>query len=304
MKRMGVTYLRILLTTRCNMSCRFCHREGVSCDGVDIDKPLLLTTVGTMYDLGFRKFKLMGGEPSLYPNLTTTLAKLRKRIGDSDLSMISNGTADAIQYEKFLAAGMDRLNISIHGWTSEFFSANTLCSIDMYDKIRRTVVSLSEKRLIGKLNYVVRKGVNEHDFLELLDFAGEKELLVDALNLLDPGGDEVIDEHRYSMQDIERLVRSKYAVRDAFEVQNRCSLPSRILKLANGASVNLKVSKLNREMVFDACSKCTAKQSCVEGIKAVRLTPTGIIQPCLIRTDNVLDLNHSHADIAAYLMSL
>ena len=267
---------------------------------------MLLDAVGKMHALGFAKFKLMGGEPMLYPNLPEVVCALRSRIGDSDLSMISNGTAEASRYEELLSAGMDRLNISIHGWTPDFFSLNTGCQSAICDKIRNTVVTLSEKRLIGKLNYVVQRDVNESDFFELLDFAGEKGLVVDALNLLDFAGLARPAVKRYSMREIECLIRSRYIVQDALEVQNRNSIPSRMLKLTNGASVNLKVSELNAECAFDGCAKCMARASCVEGIKAMRLTPDGIVQPCLVRSDNVYDLKEggSISEIAAYLMAL
>lgn len=306
MKPGSVTYLRILLTSRCNMACRFCHREGVPCLGTDLNISVLLDAVEKMHALGFAKFKLMGGEPMLYPDLPEVVRALRSRIGNSDLSMISNGTADASRYEELLSAGMDRINISIHGWTPAFFSLNTGCQSAICDKIRNTVATLSEKRLIGKLNYVVQRDANESDFFELLDFAGGKGLVVDALNLLDSEGFVRSAVKRYSMEEIERLIRSRYIVREVLEVQNRNSLPSRMLKLTNGASVNLKVSELHAECVFDGCAKCKARASCVEGIKAIRLTPDGIVQPCLVRSDNVHDFKRGGSvdEIAAYLKAL
>lgn len=302
----AVTYLRILLTTRCNMACRFCHHEGAPCGGGDIDVAMLLETVGKMHELGFRKFKLMGGEPLLYPNLQSVVGKIRERIGSSDLSMISNGTGNPARYEELLSSGMNRLNISIHGWSPKFFVANTCCKAEVCDRIRKTIVSLSGKRLVGKLNYVVKRGVNEDDFFNLIEFAGEREIVVDALNLLAPSGNVVAENYGYSMVDLERLVRSRYDVQESLEMANRCSLPSKRLKLTNGATVNLKVSMVRDENAFNACSGCRVRGSCVEGIKALRLTSEGILQPCLMRMDNVLNLNEhgSKSDIVAYLNAL
>ena len=298
-----VNYLRILLTSRCNMFCAFCHREGAVCDSCDIDRTLLLEVISTMYNLGFKKFKLMGGEPMLYPNMALIVREIRKRIGDSDLSMISNGTAASGEYEKLLSAGMNRLNISVHGWMPEFFVANTRCSLKTYGRIKNTILELAEKRLIGKLNYVVKKGRNEEDFFKLLVFAGENELVVDALNLLNMDGDTRLINLYYSMSSIERLIRSKYKIRDVTMVNNKYSLPSKLLKLENGAMVNLKISRLNEENVFKACLDCGLKKSCIEGIKAIRLTPSGVLQPCLMRRDNGLALikKHDKSSITKYL---
>ena len=306
MKLGDVTYLRILLTTRCNMRCVFCHREGVSSGEVDIDESVLVDAVGKMHELGFRKFKLMGGEPTLYPNLRTVVGMVRERIGSSDLSMISNGMAESALYEELLSSGIDRLNISVHGWAPECFSKITGVSDLVCDKVKHTIVCLAEKHLINKLNYVVRQGVNESDFFNLLDFAGEMNLMVDALNLLSVGDGTAVNGQYYSLSAIESLVRSRYVVKEVLDVRNRCSLPSKLLKLANGACVNLKISELNRENVFNACSCCPVRKSCVEGIKALRLTPAGFLQPCLMRSDNTLDLNRldTKADIASYLLAL
>lgn len=306
MKCGEVKYLRILLTTRCNMSCCFCHREGASSAGEDIVRPVLFDVVGRMHELGFEKFKLMGGEPMLYPQLDSVIVGMRRRIGSSDLSMISNGTASPEAYEKLLSLGLNRLNISIHGWMLDSFVANTGCSIEVCDKIRNTVCRLSERRLIGKLNYVVKRGVNEKDFCELINFAGERELVVDALNLLVFGDNASAAAYRYSMSELECFVRSRFDVKASFEVQNKYSLPSKLLKLTNGASINLKVSKMNESMAFQACISCSKRNACVEGIKAMRVTPPGILQPCLMRTDNTLDLRglRCNGDIVTYLGAL
>lgn len=306
MKIGDVSYLRILLTTRCNLQCRYCHQEGVNCNKSDIDAVFLLDIIQKMKALGFRKFKFMGGEPMLYQNLTSVVAGVKKLIGDADLSMISNGTASFSSYEEIMMSGMDRLNVSVHGWSSEAFCSNTGCSGEIFDRIRQTIISLAEKKLIGKINYVVRKGVNESDFFKLVDFAGRKELVVDALNLLDTKENFSALQQWYSMLEIERLVCSKYDIKDIYENTNSHSLPSRRLLLQNGAVVNLKISKLNDEHLFCDCLSCVKKKSCMEGIKAMRLTPAGILQPCLMRTDNTLDLvkHNSVEEIEKYLKKL
>ena len=273
------------------MACRFCHREGTSFDGADIDAKFLLDVVGRMYELGFRKFKLMGGEPMLYPQIGYVVSELRRLIGDSDLSMISNGSAASAQYEELFVLGMDRLNISVHGWGAEFFSMNTKCPAEMGNKIRQTIIELAEKRRIGKLNYVVKRGGNEEDFISLLNFARERDLVVDALNLLELTGGEIGDGIRYSMSEIQSLICSRFEVLEAIEIQHKYGFPSKRLRLVGGGEVNLKVSQLNQAMVFNACSDCRKWKYCVEGIKALRLMPSGVLQPCLMREDNVLDLN-------------
>lgn len=299
-------YLRVLLTNKCNLSCEFCHGEGCEYSSADIDEDILCEAIEVLYKIGYRKIKLMGGEPMLYPSLSSIVEKIKKNGGDIDLSMISNGSADINHYKSLIITGLDRLNISIHGWRLDDFIANTKSSKTVWQQIRKNIECLARNHGINKVNYVLKKGVNEEDFFELVEFACEYGLVIDALNLLVDSNESYQRGLQYQFNEIEELISKKYTIFDKYEKENLFSLPSKRLVLKNGAEINLKINKLNQQNVFYGCSTCKYQADCIEGIKAIRITNKAMIQPCLLRTDNCYDLKKSlnPEDIINYLTQL
>lgn len=301
-----IQYLRVLLTNNCNMSCSFCHKEGCDYNERDLDETILIDTIKLLYRIGYRKIKLMGGEPMLYKNIDSVICEIKNIGSDIDLSMISNGSANLEQYERLFNLGLDRLNISVHGWKENYFKKNAGASTKLYNDVKDNIIELAKKGRINKLNYVLKRGINENDFYSLVDFAKAYELVIDALNLLTFEYDLSSQKYQYSFDEIEQLIRERYKVKEVLQFVNPYSLASKRLCLDNGVKINLKINKLNQENIFLSCKECSKKCNCVEGIKAIRLTNDAIIQPCLLRTDNTLDLkeNYSEEEIINYLRAL
>ena len=300
-----IQYVRILLTKKCNMSCTFCHQEGCAISENDIEYDLLIETVQKLYDIGYRKIKLMGGEPMLYRNINDVIKAIKSIGNDIDLSMISNGSASVDNYLTLFEYGLDRLNVSVHGWTDDYFCGNTGNTVEQCKKIKSNIIELANKGKINKLNYVLQKEKNETDFFELIEAVKGLDVVVDVLNLLTFPGQDEAEKLRYSFSEIEQLIRERWVVDKIVDYDNPYSLPSKRLILQNGCVINLKVNQLNKQEVFYSCKSCKYKEACVEGIKAIRLTNDGLIQPCLLRTDNTLNLiNNTEKKIIDYLSEL
>lgn len=306
MKIENVQYVRILLTKKCNLSCAFCHQEGCAFSSTDIDFNLLIDTVQKLYDIGYRKIKLMGGEPMLYSRIFDAIKAIRKIGDDIDLSMISNGSAPLEKYLDLFECGLDRLNVSVHGWDKDYFCLNTGNSAHQCMKIKDNITELSRLKKINKLNYVLQKGKNEEDFFQLIEDVKDLNIVVDVLNLLTFPGQDDVEKLKYKFSEIEQMISNHWTVDKTQEYDNPYSLPSKRMYLSNGCIINLKVSCLNEHEIFNSCANCEYKTSCVEGIKAIRLTNDGLIQPCLLRTDNTfkLDEDTDKLKICEYLSNL
>ena len=286
-----VRYVRVLLTSKCNMSCLFCHKEGSCSINAELDPELLLNTLNYLYGIGYRKIKLMGGEPLLYSDIKDIIYKIKTMGDDIDLSMISNGCFDSSRYIKLFEKGLDRLNISIHGWEYPYFHENTGGALVDYNRIKSTLYDLVSINKINKINYVLKKGVNENDFVSMINDIQGNYVIVDVLNLLVYQGQESNLKFQYSFEEIEDLISQNWNVKSNEIVINKYSLPSKRIILENGININLKVTELNKQNVFFSCGSCIFKDRCIEGIKAIRITSDGMLQPCLLRNDNTLDLN-------------
>lgn len=293
MRDNDIEYIRILLTNRCNLSCQFCHKEGSFYNENDIDYDYLLDSIKKLHKFGIRKVKLMGGEPMLYKNIEHLVSDIKKIDENIDLSIITNAFAPAKEYINLFEYGLDRLNVSVHGWCEDVFIKNTSSDKKMYENIRNNITNLAENGKINKINYVLKKGLYTNDFFQLIDFAKNYGVVVDTLNLLVSNDDLETNKLRYSFDEIEELIRKNYKVKTEYVYENLYSLPSKRLLLENSCIINLKVNQLNQQNAFKSCKKCEQIKFCTEGIKAIRLTNSGVIQPCLLRNDNTLKLDNT-----------
>ena len=286
-------YLRVILTERCNLSCFFCHREGeyeiVEQENKQED---LLQMIRLCIENGTKKLKFLGGEPTLVQWLPDIICAIRLEYPNIDISVVSNGIAQKSVIMRLINSGIDRVNISLHGFDNRLFYEIAHGTDEQLDLLFSSISLLQEHGKLGKLNYLILKGVNEGEFFDVIKFANEHKLVVDVLNYLGTDVDEVA-RLRYSFDEIIDLISSKYVIKEKCKYINPYSLSSTRLFLEEGGIINLKTTELNSTDCFYSCSICKIKEFCTEGIKAIRLTPNGKLRPCVFRDDNCFELLQS-----------
>ena len=111
----AITDLRVSVTDRCNFRCFYCRSANPE-NHVAYDELLewdeYERLVGLLVQLGIRKVRVTGGEPLVRPGVEDFIKRL-KAIGVSDLSMTTNGHLLAERCDDLIAAGLDRINISL-----------------------------------------------------------------------------------------------------------------------------------------------------------------------------------------------
>lgn len=287
----NVRYLRVILTEKCNLNCFFCHKEGsnVYKYGQGLAASEFCDCIRILVKNGIKKIKLMGGEPTLYPQICELVYMIKGLSQDLDISLISNGIVPKEKYDELIQAGINRINISLHGYDKEKFMSVTKGTEEQLNLVFENIDYLKRHNILGKINYVLLKGVNEKEFFEVLKYVNTHDLVVDVLNYL--GDDnEIKEKYHYDFAEIEKMILDKYRINSKYIYKNPNSLDSSRLELENGGTVNLKVTRLNEVSFLKACDKCEKKQWCEEGISAIRLNSRGIIQPCLFRDDLLFDL--------------
>jgi cyclic pyranopterin phosphate synthase len=288
----SIKYLRVNITKQCNLRCFYCHNEGqdFSSKKAIFDTDILVQRIIHFINAGVKKVKFVGGEPSLVPELPEIIQRLRSQFPLIDLSMITNGTTLYSHYEKLIQAGLNRINVSIHGFHLDKFKFVTKGSEHQMNTTLKNIISLKTNGILGKVNYVLIKGTNEDEFFDVIRFANEHHLVVDVLNYLGMN-DELIKKYRYEYDEVIQLVSSQFDIKDRFKHINPHSINSNRISLLQGAILNLKMNRLNDHQFLKSCSTCPVKKYCTEGIAAIRLNYDGIVQPCLIRQDNTQNLN-------------
>lgn len=111
-----IRYLRLSVTDRCNLRCRYCMPET----GVEwVDHSAILTyeqilrLVRLLARLGVRKVRLTGGEPLVRKGLSRLVAGLKQVEGVEQVRLTTNGLLLAQQLPQLLAAGLDGVNLSL-----------------------------------------------------------------------------------------------------------------------------------------------------------------------------------------------
>lgn len=174
------TYLRISLTERCNLRCRYCMPE----DGVDLQPQESLLSTAEIVRLarlfaasGVNRIRLTGGEPLLRRDLVDLVAQLRAIDGITSVGVTTNGLLLLRKLEALQEAGVDRLNISL-----DTLRADKFAQITRRQGFQRVLDAVTEAQARGfspvKLNCVVMRHFNMD---ELVDFVAlTKDLAVDV----------------------------------------------------------------------------------------------------------------------------
>ena len=290
MRQHDICYLRVICTNACNLKCNGCHREGQDVRS-EIPGGMLYNIISSCIKAGIKKVKFIGGEPTLYGDVIGLISKLSLNFPNVDISLISNGTASVTYYETLKKNGLKRLNISVHGWGEQFFKKTTGSSEHIWRLMRDNVHHLLSKSCINKVNYVIKKGVNERDLYDLIDYLKQfPGIRLDILNFLSLPISVGVNPYYYSMDAIEDLLQKKYGIIQKSIYRNVYSIDSDNILLGNGLNVNLKSNELKNFNYMNICENCSVKHLCTEGIAAMRLTTDMKLQPCLIRPDHCLNL--------------
>ncbi|CEG38378.1 molybdenum cofactor biosynthesis protein a [Plasmopara halstedii] len=169
------TYLRISLTERCNLRCRYCMPE----DGVTLQSfENLLTTseiirlVSLFASSGVKRIRLTGGEPLLRRDVVELVAQLRAVPGIESVGITTNGLSLQKKLRALQEAGVDRINISL-----DTLQPDKFMHITRRQGLTRVMKSIVEAQVLGfsplKINCVVQRHFNLD---EIVDFVGLTEL--------------------------------------------------------------------------------------------------------------------------------
>ena len=166
--RRKVNYLRISVTDRCNLNCRYCAPSLPKIAKGDAPLTLeeihRLATVAT--GLGITKIRLTGGEPLFRRGITSLVESLGALPGLSTITLTTNGILLAEKVRGLREAGMNRVNISLDTLRREKF--RELTGRDGFDAVWRGIRSALDAGMAPiKINTVVMRGFNDDEVMEL-----------------------------------------------------------------------------------------------------------------------------------------
>lgn len=186
-----IEYLRISVTTRCNLRCVYCRPSGY---GTELREHLLtfdemLRITRLLAGTGLRKVRLTGGEPLVRPGVVDFVGALSRIEGIEDLALSTNGLLLAKYARSLREKGLRRVNVSLDTLDPEAFRRIT--GGGRLEAVLEGIRAAQEAGLHPiKLNCVVVRGFNDDQVEALAALTLEEPWSVRFIEYMPIGGDE------------------------------------------------------------------------------------------------------------------
>ena len=261
--------LRISVTDRCNFRCTYC----MPAEGLDwMAREDLLTYEELarvarvcVERFGFDGIRLTGGEPTVRANLPVLIEQLSS-LG-VNLSLTTNGTTLTNLAPTLVAAGLERINISLDSLQRDRFEQIT--RRDELDKVLAGIdAAVSAGLAPVKINCVVMRGVNDDEIVDFARFGRERGVTVRFIEFmpLDAQGE-------WTNEQVVTKAEIVAAIGDVFPLElvvERESDPAARWRYVDGGG-EFGVIPSVTEAFCESCDR-------------VRLTADGMLRHCLFAT--------------------
>lgn len=269
----AIRYLRISVTDRCDLRCRYCMAEQMTF--LPRSALLALEEIALIAERfiarGVTKIRLSGGEPLVRRDVGELVERLGRHVGAGldELTMTTNGTRLAEHAPRLVAAGMRRVNVSL-----DSLDPDTFRFITRHGDAAQVIGGIRAARDAGlavKINTVALAGLNETEIPAILRWCVNESIDLSLIETMPLGG---IDEDR-----VDRFVpltrvfadlSTRFPlVRDA----HRTGGPARYWRI-DGTDTRLGLISPLTDNFCDGCNR-------------VRLTTDGRLYACLGHDDQV-----------------
>jgi GTP 3',8-cyclase len=268
-----IRYLRISVTDRCDLRCRYCMAETMTF--LPRRELLALEEIAIIAERfiarGVTKIRLSGGEPLVRRDVIELAQRLGRGLGHGlgELTMTTNGTRLAQHADALVAAGIRRVNVSLDSRDPATFRFVT-----RHGDVAQVLGGIAAAKAAGlavKINTVALKGLNEEELGDLLAWCVEEGHDLSLIETMPLGA---IDEDR-----VDRflpLTEAFARLRERFELQRDAHTtggPARYWRVA-GTDTRLGLISPLTANFCDGCNR-------------VRLTTDGKLYMCLGHEDRV-----------------
>jgi cyclic pyranopterin phosphate synthase len=180
-----IDYLRISVTDRCNERCLYCMPEGYKgwaqrADHLTADEIVRIVAASTC--LGFRKFRLTGGEPLVRADIVEIARRIWDLPGVQTLGLSTNGLRLADLALPLKQAGVRSINISLD--TLDGTAYRQLTGGSLVAALAGIHAAAAAGFECVKLNCVLLRGINEHQIIPLVEFGSALGMPVRFIELM------------------------------------------------------------------------------------------------------------------------
>ena len=271
-----INYLRISLTDKCNLRCVYCMPEDMVFrpNNALLQDDELKTLVRVFAELGFSKFRLTGGEPTVRQNVVEIVRFIAETPGVRSLSMTTNGILLDELAEPLADAGLQRVNVSIDTLDAARFKQITRWG--SLDKVWAGIEASERAGLTPvKLNAVIVRGFNDRDVTELAKLSLDHNWQVRFIEMM-PFGDVATfaQEQIVTDAEIREKIAEEYMPLELAD-DGKLDGEARIYRFPGAKGSVGFISTVSAPF----CASCNR----------ARLTADGVLRLCLLR-DKEVDL--------------
>ncbi|XP_055913246.1 molybdenum cofactor biosynthesis protein 1-like [Eupeodes corollae] len=205
------TYLRISLTERCNLRCKYC----MPADGVPLSPKSHLLTIDEIYYLakifveqGIRKIRLTGGEPTIRRDIVTIIEKLKQIPGLENVGITTNGLVLTRLLVPMQRAGLDAINVSLDTLKPHKFE-----EITRRKGWERVIAGLDLAIQLGykpKINCVLMKNFNEDEICDFVEFTKDRNVDVRFIEYMPFSGNKWQTDRLMSFKETLDVIRKQF----------------------------------------------------------------------------------------------
>jgi GTP 3',8-cyclase len=270
-----INYLRLSVTDRCNLRCRYCMPgEGVPhlTRGAILSYEDLLFIARTAMRLGIEKVRVTGGEPLIRKGIASFLARLAEIPDLQHLALTTNGLLLEEMAGSLHDAGVQRLNISLDSLRPATFAV-----ITRGGDIRRTLAGIAAAERAGfpapKINMVVMRGVNDDEVVDFAALTLDKPYAVRFIEYMPTTGAEGWHSLAIPGQEVLERIARRYPLHPIDK--GKFAGPAKDFKIAGAAGTLGFITPVFGHF----CGDCNR----------IRVTSTGMARGCLF-SDEEIDL--------------
>jgi len=266
-----ITDLRVSVTDRCNFRCVYCrsadpdnHMAAGELLGWDEYERLARILVG----MGIRKVRVTGGEPLVRRGVEDFIAGL-KALGVRDLSMTTNGHLLAERCDHLVAAGLNRINISLDSLDRAKFEQVTRTK--SFDQVMAGIDAAQASPLRPvKVNAVLVRGLNDDEVEAFAAFARERDLIMRFIEYMPLDADRTWTRASVvTAAEIHRRISARWPL---VPIAHELSETARKYRFSDGPGEIGLIAPVSQPF----CGHCSR----------IRLTADGKLRTCLFSKDD------------------
>lgn len=258
-----VTYVRMSITDRCDFRCVYCMDEEMSF--MPREKLLTLEEISYLLkafcELGVEKVRITGGEPLVRRNvdwLFQQIGELKNSTALKELNVTTNGTQLVKYSDAMVAAGVDRVNISLDSLKPERFRELTRTG-----DLSTVLAGIDAAKNAGfkrvKLNAVIMKGRNDDEVIDLARFAIDNDMDISYIEEMPLG--QVSHQRGESFYSSDEAMAELHKEFDLQASLTKTGGPSRYYQVANS---NNKIGFISPHS-HNFCDTCNRVRVTTEG---------------------------------------